>query len=198
MKRFSLALFLCLAASVFAQPPPSATSDAETAITKLRTGLVDSFFKGDIDRALTFLAPDVVVTWQNGEVSHGPAEVRAYYQRMMTGPDRVVREVKAQPEILGRQIYGDWAVSWGKLHDQFTLVDGRELALDSRFTITTAKRGDQWLVTGYHASVNAFDNAILGLAVRKIGWWAGLGGAVVGLLAGWLVARATSARRPVS
>lgn len=190
MKKPACAVFLVCATLALAQPPPTAArSDADIAIDQLRTGLVDAFFKGDIDRTLTFLAPDVVVTWQNGEVSRGPAEVRAFYQRMMTGPDRVVREVKAKPEILGRHVYGDWAVSWGRLNDHFTLTDGRDLAFDSRFTIVTAKRGDRWLVTSYHASVNAFDNAVLGLAVRKTGLWAAVIAVVAGLAVGWLVGR---------
>jgi uncharacterized protein (TIGR02246 family) len=194
MKKVVFALVLGCTSWLVAQPaPPPASSDADAAITKLREGLVESFFKGDIDRVLTFLAPDVVVTWQNGEVSKGPQEVRAYYQRMMTGPDRVVREIKAQPEVLGRQMYGDWAISWGNLHDHFTLTDGRELAFGSRFTIVTAKRGDRWLVTAYHASINAFENPILGIAVRKTGMMIGIAAAIAGLLVGWLIGRARKA-----
>lgn len=180
---------LCLALITTVSAPaqstaPAATAEANAAIDQLRTGLVDSFFKGDIDRALTYLAPDVVVTWQNGEVSHGPAEVRAYYNRMMTGPDRVVREIKAAPEIEGRHLSGDRAYSWGNLHDRFTLSDGRELALNSRFTIATARYGDRWLVSGYHASVNAFDNPVLTLAIRQTAQWSALIGGAIGLLLG--------------
>jgi uncharacterized protein (TIGR02246 family) len=193
MKKLCLGLLASWAVLAFAQTPvapPPASSDADTAITKLREGLIDSFFKGDIERTLTFLAPDVVVTWQNGEVSRGPEEVRAYYNRMMTGPDRIVQEIKAEPKVEGRQINGDTAISWGSLNDHFVLTDGRSLALGSRFTITTAKRGDRWLLTSYHASVNAFDNPILSLAVKKIGLWVGIGGVVLGLLIGVLIGRA--------
>lgn len=181
MKRLLIALVAALAviSPSSAQTP---TPDAEAGIAQLRAGLIDSFVKADIDRLLTYLAPDVVVTWQNGEICHGPEEVRAYYNRMMKGDKPVVREVKADPQILGRQLYGDWAVSWGNLHDHFILTDGRDLALNSVFTITTAKRGDRWLVTGYHASVNAFDNPVLGLAMRKVALWAGLGGVVAGIV----------------
>ena len=48
-----------------ASAPPPANVDAMTAITTLREGLIDSFVKADIDRLLTFLDPDVIVTWQN-------------------------------------------------------------------------------------------------------------------------------------
>jgi hypothetical protein len=45
--------------------------EVEQEITKLREGLVDSFNHGDIDRLLTFLDTNAVVTWQNGEVCEG-------------------------------------------------------------------------------------------------------------------------------
>jgi ketosteroid isomerase-like protein len=196
MKKTLLAFLVCGAALAFAQTtPPAASAEADAAINQLRAGLIDSFFKGDIDRLVTFLAPDVVATWQNGEVTHGPEGIRAYYKKMMTGDNRVVREIKAEPKVLGRQVYGDWAVSWGNLHDRFVLMDGSELPFNTLFTLTTAKRGDKWLVTSYHASVSVFENPVLGLATRKIGLWAGIGGAVVGLLLGWLLFRA---RKPAA
>src|SRR5688572_33484777 len=95
-----LLLFCSTAFLPAASAPPPANLDATAAITQLREGLIDSFVKADIDRLLTFLDPDVVVTWQNAEVCRGPEAVRAYYQRMMTGPSRVVREVKASPEVI--------------------------------------------------------------------------------------------------
>jgi len=197
MRKLPLAVLLVWSATAFAQPAPAnapSTLDAAEAITVLRTGLVDSFVKGDIERLLTFLDPDVVVTWQNGEVCRGPDAVRAYYQRMMTGANRVVREVKAAPEVIGRHIYGDWAVSWGNLHDHFMLTDGSELAFNTVFTATIAKRGDRWLVRGFHASVNAFDNAVLKLAITRTAWRIGLLGAILGLALGYLLARRLTAK----
>jgi hypothetical protein len=51
--------------------------EVDKAIAPLRDGLIDSFNKGNIDRLLTFLDPDVVVTWQNGEVCEGTVAVKA-------------------------------------------------------------------------------------------------------------------------
>ena len=172
-----------------ASAPPAASVDASTAITALREGLIDSFVKADIDRLLTFLDPDVVVTWQNAEVCRGPDAVRAYYNRMMTGPERVVREVKAAPEVVGRHVYDDWAISWGNLHDHFVLTDGSNLPFNTVFTATIAKRGDRWLVRGFHASVNAFDNPVLRLAITKTVWRVGLATLALGVLIGYILTR---------
>jgi ketosteroid isomerase-like protein len=199
MRKLPLVLVLVchLTAAKAASAPPSAAVDATTAITTLREGLIDSFVKADIERLLTFLDPDVVVTWQNAEVCRGPEAVRAYYQRMMTGENRVVREVKAAPEVTGRQVYGDWAISWGNLRDHFVLTDGSDLPFNTVFTATIAKRGDRWLVRGFHASVNAFDNPVLGLAIRKTAWRVGLGALALGLLIGLLLARMFRRQAPL-
>lgn len=184
----TLAVFLVVTTHALHAAPDEPGLDA------LRAGVIDSFVKGDIDRLLTFLDPDVVVTWQNGEVSRGPAEVRAYYDRMMKGERPIVQKVTADPRVLGRRLGPDWAVSWGNLNDHFVLTDGSELALNSVFTITTAKRDGRWLLTGYHASVNAFDNPVLKLATRRVATWSVIGGAVAGVLLGFLVGRRAGAR----
>jgi ketosteroid isomerase-like protein len=190
MKSLLLVCFLALTSLGFCQtPPPAGTEDGAAAIMKLREGLVSSFKKGDIDTLLTYLDADVVVTWQNGEVCRGPEAVRAFYQKMMTGDQRIVREIRSEPEVLGRQLHGDVAVSWGNLHDHFILTDGADLPLNSFFTATVAKRGDRWLVTAFHASVNAFDNPVLGIATRKVALWVGAGALVVGVVLGLVLGR---------
>jgi ketosteroid isomerase-like protein len=187
-----------------AQTPPAAPTapavtepDALKAINLLRNELVDAFNKGDVDRLLSHLDPDVVATWQNGEVTRGPQGVRGYYNKMMTGPDRVVATLSAKPVVDDRHVYDDgrWAVSWGNLHDEYVLLDGTAFKFDSRFTATIARRGDVWKVTSFHASVSAFDNPILGIAARKAGTWAGVAGAAVGVLAGVVLGVVISRRK---
>ncbi len=196
MKKLIIPFLLALSVSAFGQVASPKSLDEEAAgIDRLREGLVTSFNKGDIEGLLTHLAPDVVVTWQNGEVCRGPEAVRAFYHRMMTGEKRVVREIKSEPEVLGRQVYGDWAVSWGNLHDHFVLTDGSDLPFHSVFTATTAKRGDRWVVMAFHASVSAFENPVLAVATRKTALWLGLGGGAAGLLLGLSAARVLTRRK---
>jgi ketosteroid isomerase-like protein len=190
MKKY-LFIFLALISVSFSAPAQvgaSTNSEVEQAITQLREGLIDSFNHGDIDRLITYLDTNAVVTWQNGEVCEGPAAVKAYYERMMKGDHPVVSKVTSDPKVLGRHIQGDWAVSWGNLNDTFVLADGRELPLNSQFTATIAKRGDHWLVAAFHVSVNAFNNPIMVLAVKKISITVGIGGLVIGCVVGWVIA----------
>lgn len=185
-----IALFLAaVAASSSFSQSATPNDEAAAAIKALRDGLVSSFTKGDVDGLLQYLDPDVVVTWQNGELCRGREEVRAFHNRMMTGEKKVVREIKSAPEVLGRQVHGDWAVSWGNLHDHFVLTDGSDLPFNSVFTATIAKHGDRWLVTAFHVSANVFDNPVLALAVRKTALWGGIGTGAVGLFLGFFIGR---------
>lgn len=185
----ALLLPVTLARAQTPSTAPAAPADlpAEEAIKRLREGLIESFNKGDADSLLTYLTPDVLVTWQNGEVCHGPAEVRAYYDKMMKGDHPVVKSVSASPVVEDRHIHDGWALSVGKMNDNFVLTSGEELAFNSRFTATIVRSGDRWLVSGFHVSVNAFDNPILGTAVHKSMIYSGLGAGVCGLVVGVIV-----------
>jgi ketosteroid isomerase-like protein len=184
-----LAVFLASAPAQGQTTQAVIEPDPLKAINLLRTELVDAFNKSDIDGLLSHLDPDVVVTWQNGEVCRGPQAVRAYYDRMLGGPNAVVAKLGIAPVVDDRHVYGDHAVSWGNLHDHYALKDGSEFSFDSRFTATIARRGEAWKVTSFHASVNAFDNPILKIAEKKVGMWSGIIGGLVGLVAGVVIAR---------
>ena len=176
-------MFLALSFTARAADAP-APDETTAAITTLREGLIDSFNKGDIDKLVSYVAPDAVITWQNGEVCKGPEELKAFYQRMMTGDGRIVREVQCQPEVIGRHVYGDWAVSWGNMHDHFVLMDGRNLQLNSVFTATIARRDGRWMVVAFHTSVDAFENPVMKIAIQKMGMWIGFAGLAGGLIFG--------------
>jgi ketosteroid isomerase-like protein len=201
MKRFFLLLilpFLFITAPLRAQTTPAAampTTSAPTAdpslqeINTLREGLVDAFNKKDIDKLLTYLSPDVVVTWQNGEVSKGPDQVKAFYNRMMVGDSAVVDSISAAPEVEGRALSGDTSISYGHMNDTFKLKDGMEFHLDSRFSAWLVRDSGRWLVCGFHVSANVFDNEIQRTYVRKSSLWTGIAAGVGGLVLGWIIAR---------
>ena len=65
---------------------PSAAQDQEAVhseLRKLRDEMMAAFKSRDIDSLLKRVHPDVVVTWQNAEVSRGRDSVRKFYQTMM-------------------------------------------------------------------------------------------------------------------
>ena len=180
---------LCMASPVSAQTTQATGAgvtepDPLAAINLLRSELVDAFNKADVDRLLSHLDPDCVITWQNGEVCRGPVAVKAYYDRMMAGPNHVVAKLSCNPVVDDRHVYGDWAVSWGQMNDHFELTDGSKLDLNSRFTATIVRRGPAWKVASFHVSTNAFANPILRMAAKKGGSRGFIFGIVPGLIIG--------------
>jgi ketosteroid isomerase-like protein len=183
-----LAALLVATIPVLAQESPRAQSSADTEsihneLRALRDGLVKATNDANIDALLTYLHPNVVVTWQNAEVSRGQAGVRDYLTRMTSGPNRVVRRFQTSPTVDELTILygGDTGIAFGTSHDRFELTDGMNFDLDGRWSATMVKENGRWLVASFHASSNLFDNAVLRLASRAT-MWTGMGGLAVGVL----------------
>jgi hypothetical protein len=60
------------------------------ALIKIFREIEASINAQDVDRMVAQMAPEATVTWLNGEVSRGHAEIRAYYQRMVKGEQRIL------------------------------------------------------------------------------------------------------------
>jgi uncharacterized protein (TIGR02246 family) len=180
-----------------AQPTPTAAkpSDPADEITRIRTELVDAFNKGDVDAMAKHFDPDVVAVWQDGTVCHGPADIKAYYQRLIGGPDKLISKAHTSPQVDGRHLYGDVAVSYGRFNDSYDLVGGGSITLDSKFTSTLAKRDGEWKVVAFHASGDMFKNDVINLAIKKTALWTGIGAGIAGLLIGAAAGRVTARRR---
>lgn len=190
--------------SILSAPPPRLRAEAAAPqardpihdeLLKVRTGLIEAYNKSDLEGIIAYCHPNVVVTWQNGEVCKGHEEMRKYINRMMTGPDRVVEKLTADPTVdaLSTIYHGDTAVSYGRMNDEYTLRDGMQFKMDSKWSATLVKEGDRWLIANFHASTNAFDNSILRLVASKTAWWSGgialVAGVVLGLIGAFLIRR---------
>src|SRR5262245_2006640 len=193
---------LCSPASGQENKPVPPEHPAHRQLRALRDELQDAFNKEDLDRLLRHVHPNAVLTWQDGQVSRGHEGVRKYYDRMMTGPDRVVDRVTARAEVDELTIlHGDSnGLAFGSLAQDFRLTDGTELHLDSRWTAHVVRDGDRWLLSGFHVSANLFDNAVLSTAIRRTAFWVGggalLGGILLGVLWTWVYRRFL--RRPTA
>jgi len=154
----------------------------------LRDGLVDAINKGDIERQLTYLHPNVVVTALNGEVSRGRDGVRAYFLKMTTGPKRVVESFHCEVMVDELTIlYGaETGIAFGSALQNYKLTDGLNLDVKTRWTATLVKEHDRWLVASLHASASLFDNPLLAMA-KRTAYWAGGISLVVGLIVGLVI-----------
>jgi ketosteroid isomerase-like protein len=190
-KLITALMFLFLAARpVPSETPPPKDEAVHNELRALRDGLIDAMNKGDIQRELEYMHPNVVVTWHNAEVSRGRDSVRSYLNRMLSGPNKVVSSYSATVDVDELTILygGSTGISFGSAIEHFKLSDGRMLDLPARWSATLVKDGDKWLIASLHASDNLFDNPLLAIA-KRTAYWAGGVALVVGLMAGFAIGR---------
>jgi hypothetical protein len=163
---------------------------AHNELRAVRDGLLDAMTKGDIERQLTYLHPNVVITWHNAEVSRHPDGVRVYLNRMLTGPNKIVASYSADVNVdeLSALYSGTTAISWGSAIEHFKLSNGMTFDLPGRWSATLIKENGKWLIASLHASDNLFDNPLLNTARRMTYWASGIG-VIAGFLMGVFVAK---------
>ena len=184
--------------SLLAAAANAADADVEAthnALRAMRDGLMDAVNKGDIDRELSYLTTNVVITWHNAEVSRGREGVRDYYNRMMNGPDKIVAGFHAEVKVDELTIlYGDsTGIAFGSSVEHFDLIKGGSFDLKGRWTATLVKENGSWLIASLHTSTNIFDNVILDI-MKKYAIRAAIIAFVGGVILGWLIGRMR--RRP--
>jgi len=201
-RKLGMLLAVLISMSAFGaadQVAPPATGPDDPVLKEIadvRNGIIDAFNKRDIDRVLSYLHPDIVVTWADAEVSHGPAEVKKYYEKMITSPNHIVESLQLAPVVDGRSLYGpNVAISYGHLNDEFKLTDGTEFKMDSRFSSLLVKENGKWLMKGFHASGNLFDNPVQKIILKKMALWTAMISIAIGLLFGYLGARLMARRK---
>jgi uncharacterized protein (TIGR02246 family) len=194
--------FIAIANRAPAESPPGAAATEDPAHQELRTvrdAMVKAFNERDYDGFLRHMHPNVVATWQNAEVARHPDGIKAYMKKMSEGDTKVVESVTAELKVDElATLYNDrnTAVAAGSVDQNFKLTGGKELALTSRWTATFVKENGQWLLAAFHVSGDIFNNPVLNLAVRKTSQWVGIGAAVIGLAAGWMLGRMRRTKAP--
>lgn len=181
-----LAFLVCVAVTAFQGRPVAQEDPAHNELRTLYKEVLQSITSGDIDKTLTYVHPNVVVTWQNLEVARGHQGLRDFFNRM--GKDMFKGyKTPPTPDDLTVLYGGDTGVSWGTSVGQYQ-VAGQSLEFTNRWTATVVKEDGRWLLASYHVSNNVLDNPLLNAAVRSL-IWVGIGALIVGLLIGWLVGR---------
>ena len=172
-------------------PTPEALHDE---LRKLRDDMLAAIGRNDFDAILPHLHPKVVFTPMNNEVCRGPEEIRAYFDKMLKGPDAIVKSVRFDVEVDRlTDLYGDTGVAFGTSNDHYTLSNGMDFPVQTRWTCHLVRENGKWLISAFHASANVFDNPILErekqAAQLKWGGIAVVAGALLGVLLGLVIGR---------
>lgn len=184
--------FVFQAAPAFAEIPAVPMDPDHVELRALGKSLIDGIEKGDIDSITPLLHPNVVVTWQDGQVCKGPAAIRKFYADMAAKSKKTFQGYKVRPTADEPTILYSSAtagVVYGHNVGRFHLM-GKEFEMPNRWTATMVKENGKWVMASYHVSMNVLDNPLLN-AVKT----AGIIGVAIAAVAGVLIGRMIARRR---
>jgi uncharacterized protein (TIGR02246 family) len=187
MKRIVPVLLLLLAAPLRVHAQDEAVHNE---LRQLKTTMEKALNARDLDTIVANVHPSVVFTTMNGDVCRGPQQIRAYFEKMLTAPGHIVKDVKVSFEVdeLTTLYGGDTGVAYGSSKDHYELTDGQKFDINGRWTCTMVKSGDRWVIAAFHYSANVFSNPIVDRYKAAI-WQAGIAAAVLALIVGFVLGR---------
>ena len=187
MKRIVPVLLLLLVAPLRVHAQDEA---AHNELRQLKTTMEKALNARDLDTIVAHVHPGVVFTTMNGDVCRGPQQIRAYFEKMLTAPGHIVKDVKVSFEVdqLTTLYGGDTGVAYGSSKDHYELTDGQKLDINGRWTCTMVKNGDRWVIAAFHYSANVFSNPIVDRYKAAI-WQAGIAAGVIALIVGFVLGR---------
>jgi ketosteroid isomerase-like protein len=141
----------------------------------------------DIDSLIPLLDNNAVLIYQDAQVARGTDEMRAYYQTMLGKTNAILKSYTTKAKVgAPARFYGNIAVADGSSKDTIVFINGSELMIDTRWSVTLVKQANQWKVIQLHFSGSLFDNPLLDAAKNKL-WIAAIIAGIAGLLLGWFV-----------
>lgn len=183
---FALTISMLFQTQAYAAAVDPHAADRQALIkvfTEIEAGINDQ----NVERMVAQMTPDATVTWLNAEVSRGHDQIRAYYQRMVKGPERILNKYTTAAKLGEHaRFFGDVAVADGSMQDTFFPVTRKPFELSSRWTSTSAKINGEWKAVSLHLSANVFNNSLLDEAKAAAKLTAG-GGVLGGLVLAGLV-----------
>jgi ketosteroid isomerase-like protein len=204
-----LALFLvasllhALPAAAQGDAPPADPAQLAAIHTELRAvkdRLVKAINTKDIQALLADLTPDIAFTAINNDTVVGIDNVKAYYDKMLTGSSKFLNDfsMSAEADDLSR-LYANntLAVTTGRAEIMLDLRggSGMKFTVPARWTATLSRQNGAWKLAAIHFSVDLSNNPYL-TAMLSFWKWVAAGTGLAGLAIGYFVGRRR--RRAVS
>jgi len=136
--RFSALVLVLLfqLTALHAQPAGETYEQDHIELRALKDRLVDGINKGDIDAINADLHPNVVITWQDGQVCKGHESLRQFYANMMGKSKKTFQGYKVPPTADEKTILysgGTTGVVYGKSVGRLFLA-GHEIEVPYRWS----------------------------------------------------------------
>lgn len=180
----ALMLQLCLFSSAsYCDDTADNNREADRAMLRQILGEIqDGLNKRDFNIIKPHLDDKIIITFLNAELTKGIAGAEQYMKKIFDGAGAILKGYSTaatvdQPAIF----YGNTAVAAGYTIDDFKFTDNLEVKLNTRWSATAQKEGDQWKVIALHFSANVFDNPFLSQA-KNSGLYFAIAGLILGIL----------------
>lgn len=174
-----------------APDPGPSDEDLHNELRAFKDAMQAALNERDIDAIHDAVDANVIFTPMNGQIVRGPDEVRAYYERMLGGPDPFLADIHTTFEADDLSILHDrkTAVAFGHSDGHYELSDGTFFDVEAVW-VTTLRRGDdgEWKIASFSYSSSMFDNPILDMQ-REYFLMYGGAGLVVAILLAFFVGR---------
>jgi len=179
---------------------PSTENPAHAELRLLKQHMEDAMNARDIESILEGVSNEVVFSTMNGDVVKGKDNIRAYFEKMMTGPESRVKDAKTHFEVDELTILypgsdepydAKFGIAYGHSDDEYTLADNTVIKVQPRWSAALVRDEESWKIANFHYSVNMFDNPVLTKMRGLLGIAAAVG-LVLGLVIGFLVGRRKS------
>lgn len=194
MKKIILALLLLIHSYSFAQEQDTAIHGE---LRQLLNTITTAINTEDYSAMLPVISDDASITSVSSEFLQGKEAITPYMSSLF-GKGKFLRKINITftPETL-TELSPDktWGVSHGTGLEHYTLSDGREYDIKTRWTATVALEDGKWKIKTMHISTDFLDNPILSEAKAAIHKMiiicvAGVVGALLmGLLIGFFIFR---------
>ncbi|HLG56374.1 MAG TPA: hypothetical protein VI485_13645 [Vicinamibacterales bacterium] len=188
---FVVFLLCAIPASGAQEPDPEIHQELRGILATLQT----SINGGNYDAMLPVVSADIRATTITQDVLSSHADVSKYFKQMF-GPGGRLRklDMRLDADAL-TELSADktWGIVRGAGLERYTLADGRNYDMKTRWTATVVKEGDtKWRLRAIHIGTNFLDNPILSEAEStavRVASMAGAGGLALGGVLGFVFGR---------
>lgn len=186
MIRHILVLLVSLLMSAAAHAQSPGTRADHEALRKLKGDATEAVNRRDYSAMRKLLRHPFMATVVTQDNFTDFDKLEAYFENLYTRDFLRMKSVSvaAEADDLSQIFEGPFAVTKGSTKERYELADGRTFDMDGRWTAVSLKENGEWKLLAIHTGANFLDNPVIA-AIEKSVVWTGLGGAAVGLLAGF-------------
>jgi ketosteroid isomerase-like protein len=137
-------------------------------------------------KLLSVMKPQAILIGNNQELISGKKSVEEYFPKTLGTNykfERIGFSIEPGAMI---DIKGDMATVYGRGTEKYKL-DSVEYTVQTRWSATVVKDGEEWKIASFHSGVNFTDNSII-KSFEEFGWKAGIAAGLIGLFIGFVLA----------